>query len=596
MFLVARRLFSVTTIRYSATLSLPPSSEFPDPLVYAQHSRLNDLNDALNNNGSPSHVWANYTNLLNVMNNNIPIEIHQQVLRRCTSSSTEIRIAIGRRLHACNIPSMPHLHEGRFKAIMRNIRISGVHPSLDDYHFILEQFAAAGHFVGSHHVYKELMSIGHKPSCTTFGLCLQSIAHRLTLPIKKHQRLILPRQARKMFNKYITDMRDHNVLLTPINFDLTMRILKETLDLESFESLMRWGYGIDLSNPDRIALDYTTGIGGEPRTPFPFTTTALNTTIDMLGRSGNVSKLVQAFEVLTQPLPGANQHSFNAFEEDDDFGVSVNVSPSARFSPPHASPNTSTYNMLLRHICRARHSILARHYILQAMQLDRQTEKVTRQAVFKWDKPKRRVVLRPLNQVLAPHFSINRQLLLSVMGGGNVDKDLGLLRWLHTKLPYIISKKSKDLELYTSCLEEAIQSSTGASLLPPPSPSHSPSGSTTPELFDLDLEDSTPPKTPPIKYFDLNLHIRILTRNVFEIKDLARHLEFVLGRTTERVKDRLGRRVWAGKDIYLSTEDRRLNQTRDSWRNIVNFQPRRDKYMNQGKDWQQDKRRRRLTR
>jgi hypothetical protein len=473
------------------------------------------------------------------------------------------------------------MHEARFKAIMRNIRISGVQPSLDDYHFVLEQFAAVGHFVGSNHVFHELKRVGHQPSHKTFGLCLQSIARRLTLPILKNQRLTLPMQAREMFNKYMVDMRDHNVPLTPINLDMMLRILKETLDLESFESLMRWGYGIDLSNPDRIALEYTTRTDGEPLTPFPFTTTALNTTIDMLGRSGNVSKLVQAFEVLTQPLPGANQHSFNTFEEDDDFGVSCDVSPSAKFPPPHASPNTSTYNMLLRHICRAGHSILARHYIIQAIYLDIQTEKMLRHAVCKWDKKKEKVVLRPIDKVPAPHFSINRLLLLSAMGEGNVDKDLGLLRWLYTKLPFIIRKKTKDLEQYTSLLDDANQSSTDGNRFPPPSPS---SNFTTPDLFDLNLEDSTPPETPQVKYFNINLHIRILTRNLFEIKDFARRLEFVLGRTSERVKDRLGRRIWAGKDIYLSTEARRLNQTRDSWRSIVNYQPRRDTHMDQRQD------------
>ena len=656
MFVVARRSFSVASIRRSV-ISLP-ISESPDPLVYAQHSRLNDLYDALNNNGSPSHVWANYSNLLNALNNkDIPIEIHQQVLRRCTPSFRELRTAMVRRLRARNVPRIPHMHEGRFKAIMRNIRTLGVQPSLDDYHFVLEQFAAVGHFVGSNNVFQELKRVGHQPSHKTFGLCLQSIAHRLTLPIPKSQRLVLPIQAREIFNKYMADMRQLNAPLTAVNLDLMMRILKETLDLESFESLMRWGYGIDLSNPDRIALEYTTQTDGEPPPiPFPFNTTALNTTIDMLGLTGNVSKLVQAFEVLTQPLPGANQHSFNAFEEDDDFGVSVNVSS---IPPPYASPNTTTYNMLLRHLSRAGHSILARHYIIQAMELDRQTERILRRSVCKWDKFKHKVVLRqPLTQVPAPHFSINRQHLLSVMGEGNVDKDLGLLRWLFTKLPYIIRKKTKDLEQYTSLREDAIQSSIDASLPPPPPPPSDfttppsdpttppsdpttppsdpttpssdpttppsdpttpssdpttppsdsttpssdsttppsdsttpssdsttpPSNFTTPDLFDLDLEDSTPPETPRIKYFNIDLHIRILTRNLFEIKNFARNLEFVLSRTSERVKDRLGRRIWAGKDIYLSTDARRLNLTRDSWRSIVNFQPRRDTFMNRRQD------------
>jgi hypothetical protein len=50
-----------------------------------------------------------------------------------------------------------------------------------------------------------------------------------------------------------------------------------------------------------------TGPDGSRLVPFPFTTTALNTAIDILGRLGDIPKRIQAFEVLTQPLPHANE-------------------------------------------------------------------------------------------------------------------------------------------------------------------------------------------------------------------------------------------------------------------------------------------------
>ncbi|KAF8897279.1 hypothetical protein BD779DRAFT_1432907 [Infundibulicybe gibba] len=412
----SHRLLQHSSRTYSSTIQITTSatpilssgsSSTSSPREAIKRRKLNDLNDSIAHDGNPSRVWSHYTSLLNFLGyEKLPLKLHQDVLRKCTATAVELRVSAARHLHGNHKSSDPHVYEGRFQTIIRNIRATGMKPTLDDYHFILEQFAAVGHHAGAMQVYKELVGLGLEPRTKTFGLCLQAIAHHLTFPVQpvhQAQRIV---QARGMMGNLMNDMRSSGIPFTSVNLDLTIRILKETSDREGFESLMKWGYGIDLSNPDCAPLEYL-GMGtigsdlgmGEssvPGLPYPqpFSTAALNTTIDMLGRLGDVSKLVQAFEVLTQPLPQASQHLFSSFDDEDDFGVSVDSNP--KFKPPHASPNTTTYNMLLRHLARAGHAIFARHYLLEAISLDRTTDRALRQQIHK----------KPLDQI-PPHILLS---------------------------------------------------------------------------------------------------------------------------------------------------------------------------------------------
>jgi hypothetical protein len=496
---------------------------------------------------------------------------------------------------------------------MLKIRAAGWQPTLEDYHFVLEQFAAVGYHVGMAEVYKELIHFGLQPRTTTYGLCLQAIAHRLALPFEKLWRQKLLEEARKMCGNLMNDMRANDIPFTSVNLDLAMRILKETSDEEGFNVLLKSGYGIDLAFPDRPPLYYPDSKEVRPgmdnatqKVPSlqPFSTAALNTTVDMLGRFGNVSKLVQAFEVLTQPLPPqASQHFSSSFDdEDDDYSISSNPPSTQKYQLPHAKPNTTTYNMLLRHISRAGHAVFARHYLNQAMELDRITDRRLRGDLLR----------KPFEKVLAPHFAINRGTLLSVFGEANRDKNTQLMRWLWSKFPKIIRRKKNDLEWYTnlharvqgqirasSQLGEGktpLKESSAISIDPtrsttracpdeptvpiPTPPTYSSSANRPKEIgsssaFDVDLDGPDVPSPPPIKYFDITLHLEILQRDIEQIENYEVQVRDVLGRTTQRVKERLGRRVWAGKTIYLLTDiDRRRKVSREAWRDIVHFKPR----------------------
>lgn len=465
---------------------------------------------------------------------------------------------------------------------MRNIRSLGSQPDLEDYNFILQQFAAVGHYEGSYQVYKEIIRVGHTPSNKTFGLCFQSIAYRLSLPVSNPKRAGIVKQMDAMYATYMDDMKKYSVPMTAVNFELSLRILKHTLNREGFEKAMRWGYGIDLSNPDRVALEYGPGLArrkdGKLVKPFPFTTAALNTTLDMLGRLGDVSKLIQAFEVLTQPLSSAGQHFFNTFDEDD-FGVDVDVSSSTRFTTPYAQPNTTTYAILLRHIGQTPYqSVFARHYLLQAIHLDRQVDMTLRRKY--WAKT-------PLEEINSPHFSLNRSHLLSVLGQSNKHKDLSLMSWLSSKMAFILRKKKADLQFYTE-MKEARDQAARESF-----PAHSTSRQllgvrgtldqakdreTEMDIFDLDVSSIQPPELPDSKPFDVDLHVQVLQRNIQEIEEFEKRLEYVKGRTTQRIKERLGRRVWAGKDVFFMDQGKRVKTTRDRWKDVVNFKDRTDTF------------------
>ncbi|KAG8218361.1 S-adenosyl-L-methionine-dependent methyltransferase [Butyriboletus roseoflavus] len=150
-----------------------------------------------------------------------------------------------------------------------------------------------------------------QPDIRTFCLSLQFISHRVTLPMYESRRARIQSDCTVFCKTLLDDMNSLNVPFTSAALDLAMRIRRQLLKLV---------YGIDLDFPDHppVQGDHSATVdAGIPQLPNfqPFSTAALNTTVDMVGRSGNVSKLVQAFEVLTQPLPPqASQHYSLGFD------------------------------------------------------------------------------------------------------------------------------------------------------------------------------------------------------------------------------------------------------------------------------------------
>ncbi|KIK30517.1 hypothetical protein PISMIDRAFT_670551 [Pisolithus microcarpus 441] len=498
-----------------------------------------------------SEVWACYVDCTNnIDHHDIPLEIHQNVLRNCVPDPSVLRPTAASGMRDDAPPRAPYVYEARLKTVIRNIRLVGETPTLDDYHYILTQFAAVGHYTGSIQVYNELKHV-HKlqPTDRTVALCLRSIAHRLSLPMYRTQRQRTMADAMSSCRKLLEDFKSLDAPLTSVVLDLTIRILKETGDEGVFSQIMKMGYGIDLDNLD------STIAPSDGQTILPFSTAALNTTLDMLGRFGNTSRLVQAFEVLTQPLPPQASHLYSMdFDDEDDFGV-VNPAVTPPHHSPHASPNTTTYNILLRHLSRAGHTTFARHYLLQASRLDRTADRTLRAQLY-----------HTPEDVAPVQLAINREMILSLLGLANRSKDLTLMRFVGVITRRAYKRKTQDIHHYTQLEERHLHSSTPSSSSDEhPSPSERSS-----ENSDNDASSNEPPT--PSKRFKLSIHLAVLRKDLNDISTF--YVDEYLpayARLNQRIKERLGRRVRNDKDVYLSTEGQRTKVLPESWTGIVNY-------------------------
>ncbi|KAJ3790558.1 hypothetical protein GGU10DRAFT_417947 [Lentinula aff. detonsa] len=579
-----RRYCSQTSKRNYTTATFPTSftldREILTPISPA-HSNLKFL--LASAKPSPNDIWTSYNDALDGGGlYELDLPIHQKVLRRCTLSMEQMRKNSRRHYLSIARPAPGHVHEHRFQNVIRNILSLGYTPSRNDYHFILGHFAAVGHSIGSIGVYNEMNGHGDcLPDSVTIALVLQSIAHRLGLPERKADRQETVNYARRQLKQILDDMRRRGISWTSINMDLTIRIMKHTSDEENFDTLLKLGYGIDIRYPDRPIVDNDSSV------LLPFTLHTLNTVINMYGLGGNISKLVQAFEVLTVPLPHAQKHFSASFEDEDDFGVTPPDS-STSLKLPSAEPNTTTYTFLLRHVSQHNKAHLARHYLLQAIKLDIEVSRYLRCKI---------IVTPNLEDVQAPRMAVNRAMLAPVFGLSNRNKNVALMRWLYSRIPSIIRRKKADVLHFSNFIKHLEM----VGKWPPPpkpklfSPTDKTRASTSKEYVDVDgvrwrradvvdvlAIDPNHQQPMPVyspKPIDLRLHLRILKTDINELTVYHGYIRSVLARTIERVKDKIGRRIWKERDIYLKDaviagrSKMRSKISKEMWRQIVNYKP-----------------------
>ncbi|KZT72611.1 hypothetical protein DAEQUDRAFT_592719 [Daedalea quercina L-15889] len=615
-----RRLHTSPPCQFAGSISLSEEgaaeNSIGDSNSQAAESKLSDLR-FLTRRLRPDvdQVWGTYQHLQHQLHyDKLPLEVHQEVLRKCTLPAVEHRAAAARRLTPPSRKKEKHRHEPRMKMIIRNIRVAGFTPSIDDYHFVLEQFAAVGHYKGSMEVMKEVTKAGLPKTPQTYGLCLQALCHRLAMPYYENQRPRLINEVMDFCTKLQTEMEERRVPFTSVNVDLVVRLFKETSDVEGFQKLLKIAYGIDLSFPDRPPLELwgqTPTAEGESSsavlsgsaeaTPstLPFSTAALTTTIDFFGKLGEVSKLVQAFEVLTTPLPTKSATTSPAYDEDeeDDFGVSnPQVAP---WQTPYAVPNTTTYHFLIKWLARARRAHLARHYMLQAIRYEKDVDRQLRIACAR----------KPQSELVPPHMAVNSQMLLAVFGLANRDKDLELMRWTLYKTGQVIKLKKSHIKYYERrwrwwrlaekvANESVAKASDSEDADPAPSeeaPASTESASSaafssyfTPSsaseevvdktvhvpptpYFDVDLTSSVPSSRTPPKPFKIGRHLHIIRNDMQQLEDLEERIADAVGRVTQRIKEKLGRRIWHARDIYLSHLGRRVVISREEWKKKARF-------------------------
>ncbi|THH05121.1 hypothetical protein EW145_g5027 [Phellinidium pouzarii] len=614
-----KRTFSWTP-RSAIALSIPSFNEQATVMEvedYADKTRQQKLDDLVRHLGrehtNPDQTWAYYVDLLDFMRaEHLPLPLHQLVLRRCTKDVSTFRATTANNVQFHGVSNTPHIHESRFLAVINNIRRGGWTPDIEDYNFILTHFAAVGHYVGAAQVLQEVIKVGLELRTKTYGLCLQAIAYHLTLPCQPRDKDNLHSHCARLCSYILNAIRTRNNAIPSACLDTALKIIKDTGDTDTFMSLVKVAYGIDMEYLDRHPLPSANTLAN----PEPFSTATLTTVVDFFGRQENVSKMVAAFEVLSTPLETVTCSSQSqSFDDDDDDDFINPPEPLLPSRPlPSARPNITTYNTLIRHCARSRNTVLAKHYVLQVSEKDRLSTTLLREELKS----------KPLPGILRPDIQANVDSFRPILGLANQDRDVALVKWLMYHVRMVLRRKKDDLKFFSAVLAE-VQSGTYLPASAPENesisavgdPISSPlsnvdpldvnterrqksvtaveststfftsSANTTSPLLPLDStidpldtqeHDTTadpdassvrlvdPPKT-----LDLELFVTLLQRDIAAMALLDKRIGTALSRLCVRLKEKLGRRVWKDKSIYLRDENGRRQVSREFWMQEVNF-------------------------
>lgn len=552
---------------------------------------------------NPNVVWACYTDLLqHTPAEEIPLDIHREVLRKCTKDHGRVRSDVERivsygKMRGSLWSANPHQHEKRFLSVLSNIRSAGEYPDVDDYNFILQQYAAVGHHVGAAGILQEMEQTGLELRTKSYGLCLQAIARRLTLPRPKEDDNRIQEECAQLCLHVLNAIRARLRSIPSVCLDLTLRIMKDTGNTQIFNDLLKAGYGVDLVYPDRLPLGWERVNRYEP-----LSTATLTTVVDHLGRKGNISKMVTAFEVLSAPSTVTeSQYRQIAFDDDDDDNFPVPLSQTTR-SLPSAQPNITTYNTLILRCAQASHTVFAKHYVLQTMELYKETSAKLREEVQ----------TKPLTEILRPGIQVNVDTFRPILGLANRDRDIALLRWVMKQHRVAWKTKREDCRFFSEVLEREIQKDPffiasshengqfqqashngkdNVRISPSAEPagnfftssmSSSPLSSQIDQHFDsngsadinpLDMKVDTFHTPLPPKPFDLAFYVQSLRDDARAMKDLDGRIGTAMSRLHVRMKEKLGRRIWKGKNVYLKSQSQRVAIARADWSRMVNFKP-----------------------
>lgn len=159
--------------------------------------------------------------------------------------------------------------DDRLERVLRDKLSVGLGPSEDDLLFMLEQFAAAGSVKRSEEVFQRLTDRGFTPSERAFGLRLEAIRVWLWRYDSREARDLIEKgdlMSRTEAVAYVPDLVAGimvQVQASEFAAALPDRLVDEACLIyarlgawDRFNSLVRWGYGVDLDVPDAIPQEY----------------------------------------------------------------------------------------------------------------------------------------------------------------------------------------------------------------------------------------------------------------------------------------------------------------------------------------------------
>lgn len=504
----------------------------------------------------------------------LPLEVHQAVLRACALPAHVIRAYSARTLaqERAVYHEFTHPHESRFRKITQNIVNAGFIPSIEDYHFIMNQLAAAGRHNAIRKYMRHMEKFGLVLDDRTFEFLLQATANRVSFlrPIKNRtsfQTSIL--QQPRIFSMAadatvgtIREMAKRGILPSSRTLDPVFKVFSQEHELWSTEKLLRLSYGIDLNYLDSPPINPVSASPGTPpkRLPgvLPLSTSVLNSILEAYGRRGLISKMVYIFESLTNPLPVPAKPD-NAFDDDDDDFAPIQQ----LWKPPSPQPNTASFNLLIKYCAEHRYHWLARHYAKQVVREEK--EGITRLMHGSVEKL--------LGGFLAPRVAVSEGTLLPLLHFANRNHKTELLRWIIWASHKSIGRKYRSWAFCNQTQskfdsqKEVPTSATSDS----PESSESSTNPDTPNLPGSLPSPTTSPPPSPGKPLDVSMHIKILKHDLTKLFPVKWHAKNRLFSELNRKKARIWRRISAGKDVYLRDQNARVKVDPEEWKDKLIF-------------------------
>ncbi|KAG8829321.1 hypothetical protein FRC18_009390 [Serendipita sp. 400] len=570
------------------------------PRVLGPNYRLtaeNALEDLLNTQGETyNRIWESYLALRQYIQKHggppVPYPTMQRVLQRCTPNWASTRKLVVRVLPQ---PGMwkrldTAVHSHRLRTVLSHMRESGQTPTISDYNYVLQYMAAAGHVRGASALLKEIDATeGVKPSAKTMKHVLQACVFLLEIEFSPQDRNLATAEATNLAYEVIRRVTDQNIDLSRQIVELVLRIVKEDGRVEQCERILRAVCAFDINKPDRMPEEFAKRLkeadeSNEPLPkPLPISTSMFTTMMVLYGRRGDISKMVTLFEVLTNPYPlpsNLPSPSSDWWDNEEEYDVPNPVvqtplkhRPEYIWEPPRASPNSATFAFLLRYLSWAGQRVLCEHYMLIAEEYDK-AETIRLRKALSYELARHQQVSSALSNadreivlddnrslIPSPRFLITPLLFMPVFAYANRQRVTQLMRWIRYHLHGVIQRRERELEFFKKSYESLPSGALPTRVTGQSYYQHEPyqdfSG----------IVEGTERQVP----LDLKLHIELVETSLVSFKAMLERAEEVIARLTQRTVERLTRRVWNNKDVYIPELERRVVVGRDEWQERVQW-------------------------
>ncbi|PVF95545.1 hypothetical protein CPB86DRAFT_568835 [Serendipita vermifera] len=544
-------------------------------------------------------IWESYLKLRAFVGKNegqpIRQEITQAVLRQCTPSWLHLRNAYmqpSTTYGAWQKLRKPLPYENRLRMLLQDMKDAKQTPALEDFNFVLQQMAAVGHVSGSVAVLKEMDLYPEiQPSKTTYKRVLQSCVFLLESPTPPEARPLVLKASTELAFEVVRRMQVAGTEIdTPI-LELILRVFKEDNNIPACEQILRTLCAFDVHRPDRMPEEFEQRLKEADQRqetlplPVPVSTSILTTMVNLYGTNGDIPTMLTLFEVLTNPypLPSNLPSPSSDWWEEEEYDVANPVvqtplkhRPEYVWEPQRASPNSATFAILLRTLAWAGNRMLCEHYMLLAEEFDRaeasrlreslDTELIKLQNLSSQSlsdenlqDDSQEAALAPF--IPSPRFLITPLMFMPVFVYANRQRIGELMRWIRHHLRQIIKRRQAELEFF----EKSYQA------LPPPS---LPLGAV------VRLNSQHKPYvdysgfvegTEQAKPLDLRRHKELVEASLISFTAMLERADDVVARLRQRTLEKLTRRIWNNKDIYLSEYGNRVTIGREEWERKVRW-------------------------